>query len=118
MLSIHRNLIGVAALGLATVGSVFGQLPTAKLVATAAAIQAKYGTNKVKVVFTMQSIPYFVDFSEATPTIHKMAGVPQAYFPTISSDGKLITYQTGIDAESPYAGPIAAKVWLRELAEA
>jgi hypothetical protein len=59
---------------------------------------------------------YFVDFSESEPQIHKMNNVFSAYFPVISSDGKWVTYQTGVEAEGASVSAKVATVWLRELA--
>jgi hypothetical protein len=58
----------------------------------------------------------FVDFSESAPQIHKMNNVTSAYFPVVSSDGKWVTYQTGVETEGPSASTKVGTVWLRELA--
>src|SRR4051812_4184905 len=107
----------VAAAVLSAACSSFAQVGV-KITATPADLQAKYGTSKIKVVFLNQGSMYYVDFSEASPVIHKMAGITSAFYPTISSDGKLVTFQTGLEAEGPYVGASTAKVWVRDLAEA
>lgn len=95
----------------------FAQI-SAKLTASAADLQAKYGTSKVKIVFTSDNAMYYVDFSEATPSIRKMTGVTGAYYPVISEDGKKVAFQTGNIYEGPYVGTLTAKVWMRDIAEA
>lgn len=85
--------------------------PTAK-----EAIAAQCQTTNVKLVFIYRDTMCFVDFSETSPQIHKMSGVTFAYFPVISSDGKWITYQTGVEAEGPSTSTKFATAWLRELA--
>jgi hypothetical protein len=85
--------------------------PTAK-----ESITAQCLTSNVKVVFIYKDTMCFVDFSENSPQIHKMNNVTSAYFPVISSDGKWITYQTGVEAEGFSASTKVATAWIRELA--
>jgi hypothetical protein len=46
-----------------------------------------------------------------------MANVTAAYFPVISSDGRWITYQTGIEKEGPPDNAVKGRIWLRKLAQ-
>jgi hypothetical protein len=105
----------LAAIGSGAARSSQAQLTGAKVSTTQEQLLTALGTTQVKVVFTCQDIPYFVDFSEAVPQIRKLSGVTTAYFPVISSDGKWVTYQTGNSDEGPSQKP-PATVWLRELA--
>ena len=57
-------------------------------------------TNNVKLVFLCQGSLWYVDFSQIAPQIIQLSNVVSPYLPVISSDGKWVTYQTGIDAEA------------------
>jgi hypothetical protein len=96
--------------------SAFGQLTTARIAVTQGRLDSICGTHNIKLVFMCKNYGYFVDFSEATPQIRQMANVTNSFFPVISSDGKSITYQSGIEAEGPSTSPVPGKVWYRELA--
>lgn len=72
-------------------------------------------TNNVKLVFLCQGSLWYVDFSQIAPQIIQLSNVVSPYLPVISSDGKWVTYQTGIDAEGPYSGTNVGKVWISEL---
>jgi hypothetical protein len=94
----------------------FGQLSTARITATQGQLDTVCGTHNIKVVFMCKNYGYFVDFSEITPQIRQLANVTNAYFPVISSDGRWVTYQTGVEAEEPSTSQLPGKVWFRELA--
>jgi len=90
---------------------------TARITATQGRLDTVCGTHNVKVVFMCRNYGYFVDFSEATPQFRLMGNVISAYFPVISSDGRWITYQTGIEKEGPPDNAVKGKIWLRKLAQ-
>jgi hypothetical protein len=100
---------------LVSISPSLGQL-TARITVTQGRLDTVCGTHNIKVVFMCQNSGYFVDFSESTPRIRQMANVTNAYFPVISSDGRLVTYQTDVEVEGPSTNPLSGKVWLRELA--
>jgi len=106
-------LVGISIFLLAPA---FGQLSTARITVTQGRLDTVCGTHNVKLVFMCKNIGYYVDFSEAAPQIRQMANVTNSFFPVISSDGKSITYQSGIEAEGPSTSPVPGKVWFRELA--
>jgi len=93
------------------------QLTGARITVTQGRLDSLCGTHNVKVVFMCRNYGYFVDFSEAAPQqIHLMGNVISAYFPVISSDGRWISYQTGIEKEGPPDNATKGKIWFRELA--
>jgi hypothetical protein len=106
-------LIGISLLPLSPA---FGQLSTARIAVTQGRLDTLCGTHNVKLVFMCKNYGYFVDFSEATPQIRQMANVTNSFFPVISSDGKAITYQSGVEVEGPSTSPVPGKVWFRDLA--
>lgn len=71
-------------------------------------IIAFLGTSNAKVVFasgndSMSRFLYYIDMSEADsafPRIHKIASTQSALSPSISPDGKLIAYNTGVIEQS------------------
>ncbi len=89
---------------------------SARITATQAKLDSACGTHNIKVVFMCQNTGYIVDFSQATPQIQQMAGVTNAYYPTLSSDGQWVAYQTGIETEGNSTSPIKGKIWMREAA--
>jgi hypothetical protein len=120
-----RNICAKASSYLLTTGialfSVFSshaQLTGARITVTQGRLDTVCGTHNVKVVFMCKNYGYFVDFSEAVPQFRVMANVAAAYYPVISSDGRWITYQTGIEREGPLDNAIKGKIWFRELAQA
>jgi hypothetical protein len=113
-----RRCIFFLAIGifLSPIFSSYGQLSTARITVTQGRLDTICGTHNIKVVFMCNNNGYFVDFSEATPQIRRMANVTNAYFPVISSDGRWVTYQSNVEIEGPSANPQSGKVWFRELA--
>ena len=108
--------ISVVALIASMPLSAYGQL-RAKITPTAKqALEAAFPSAAIKVAFICQDTLRFVDFSEASPQIYTMKNVVSAYFPVISSDGKWVNYQTGIEAEGPSSSSKVGIVWMRELA--
>jgi hypothetical protein len=88
----------------------------AKITVTQAKLDSVCGTHAVKLVFMCQNLAWVVDFSQPTPQVQAMSGVASAYYPVISSDGRWVTYQTGIEAEGPTSSTTVGKSWLRECA--
>jgi hypothetical protein len=87
----------------------------AKITASKTQINEFCGTTNVKIVFGCQNELYFVDFSDSFPQFQKINNTVSAFFPVISSDGKWITYQTGVNVEGPSSGQAKGTIWLRRL---
>jgi hypothetical protein len=95
--------------------SAFGQIK-AKVTATQAMLDSVCGTHAIKLVFTCQNLLWYVDFFEPTPQLRQMSGVASPYYPVISSDGRWVAYQTGLEFEGPSSSTLVGKPWMRELA--
>jgi hypothetical protein len=114
-----RRCFAFLAIGMLLVPlfSSYAQLSTARITATQGRLDTICGTHNIKVVFMCQNQGYYIDFADPTsvPQIRRLENMTYAYFPVISSDGKWVAYQTGIEAEGPSTNPVSGKVWLREL---
>ncbi len=88
----------------------------ARITVTQAKLDSACGTHNIKVAFICQNQAYILDFSQTTPQIQAMAGVTNAYYPVISPEGQLVTYQTGVESDGASTSLIKGKVWMREAA--
>jgi hypothetical protein len=113
MKKMHVFLIA-AVLSFVLPFSAHGQIK-ARITAAQSKLDSLCGTHNIKLAFTCQGQMWLIDFSAASPQIQVMAGAGSSYYPVISSDGRWVTYQTGIEAEGgPSSSTIVGKCWIRE----
>ncbi len=78
--------------------SIIGQV-NANLTSSAVDIFSFTGADSAKLVFVNSGNLYLVDYTIATPAIQKFTNISGAVCPSISPDGKWVTYMTGVGSD-------------------
>jgi len=102
----------------------FAQLNVA-LIKTRQEVQAFMGTDKVKVVFVNgnaggnASYIYYIDYSEATPIIRKMANTAGASLPVVAPNGSGVAFAKGVVGDGLVTSTtIKGSAYFSEISEA